>query len=125
MAEPLEETRSSLVFATEPVSSSLRHAISASDAAAAGRARRNGGEEDEGVLDEVEVQKGFTQLGKGLQFLHESAKLVHGNLTPEAVIINAKVRPCPQFSQGSADDEGHAGRLEALRLRTRSVPLLA
>jgi tRNA A-37 threonylcarbamoyl transferase component Bud32 len=49
------------------------------------------------VLDEVEVQKGFTQLGKGLQFMHESAKLVHGNLTPEAVIINAKVRLPPPF----------------------------
>lgn len=35
----------------------------------------------------------MSQLGKGLQFLHESAKLVHGNLTPEAVIINAKVSP--------------------------------
>ncbi|KAI9627698.1 hypothetical protein KEM48_012027 [Puccinia striiformis f. sp. tritici PST-130] len=41
-------------------------------------------------LDEVETQKGLLQIGKGLQFLHESAKLVHCNLTPEAIIINAK-----------------------------------
>ncbi|GAA5986364.1 hypothetical protein JCM11641_005356 [Rhodosporidiobolus odoratus] len=93
VTEPLEETRSSLTFATEPVTSSLRHAINASDAAASGNGR--GGsyatkEEQDAALDEVEVQKGFTQLAKGLQFLHESAKLVHGNLTPDAVIINAK-----------------------------------
>ncbi|GAA5916469.1 hypothetical protein JCM6882_006468 [Rhodosporidiobolus microsporus] len=93
MTEPMEETRSSIVFATEPVSSSLRHAINASDAAH--DSGRGGGsyrskEDQDAALDEVEIQKGFTQLGKGLQFLHESAKLVHGNLTPDAVIINAK-----------------------------------
>lgn len=56
-------------------------------------------EENDLELDEVEIQKGLSQLAKGLQFLHESAKLVHGNLTPEAVVINAKVSfsafPCP------------------------------
>jgi SCY1-like protein 2 len=30
------------------------------------------------------------QLGKGLEFLHESAGLVHANLTPEAVLVNGK-----------------------------------
>ncbi|KWU45604.1 hypothetical protein RHOSPDRAFT_10912, partial [Rhodotorula sp. JG-1b] len=109
MAEPMEESRSSITFATEPVTASLRHAIAASDSAfsasssssspepsssSAGRANssshyRNRADQDL-ELDEVEIQKGMSQLGKGLQFLHESAKLVHGNLTPEAVIINAK-----------------------------------
>ncbi|GAA6030581.1 hypothetical protein JCM8097_006219 [Rhodosporidiobolus ruineniae] len=92
MAEPMEETRSAIVFATEPVTSSLRHAINASDAAhdsSRGGSYRSK-EDHDAALDEVEIQKGFTQLAKGLQFLHESAKLVHGNLTPEAVIINAK-----------------------------------
>lgn len=62
-------------------------------------------EENDLELDEVEIQKGLSQLAKGLQFLHESAKLVHGNLTPEAVVINAKVSSCslllpstPRFS---------------------------
>ncbi|GAA6009457.1 hypothetical protein JCM10207_003789 [Rhodosporidiobolus poonsookiae] len=92
MAEPMEETRSSIVFATEPVTSALRQAINASDAAhdSTGRNSYRSKEEHDAALDEVEVQKGFTQLGKGLQFLHESAKLVHGNLTPDSVIINAK-----------------------------------
>ncbi|GAA5985753.1 hypothetical protein JCM10908_007097 [Rhodotorula pacifica] len=100
MAEPMEETRSTITFATEPVTASLRHAISASDSAhsssssadpSRANSYRNRQSQDQDLeLDEVEVQKGLSQLGKGLQFLHESARLVHGNLTPEAVIINAK-----------------------------------
>ncbi|POY75418.1 hypothetical protein BMF94_1488 [Rhodotorula taiwanensis] len=98
MAELMEETRSSITFATEPVTASLRHAIAASDAAhdasasasSASSAEYRSRPDQDLELDEVEVQKGLSQLGKGLQFLHESAKLVHGNLTPEAVIINAK-----------------------------------
>ena len=38
----------------------------------------------------LEIQKGLLQIAKGLEFLHESAKMVHGNLTPEAVFVNAK-----------------------------------
>lgn len=92
MLTPLRSS-SSITFATEPVTASLRHAISASASAADAtrRGRVNKGDEDL-ELDEVEIQKGLSQIGKGLQFLHESAKLVHGNLTPDSIIINAKVR---------------------------------
>uniref|UniRef100_A0A0K3CTW3 BY PROTMAP: gi/342319027/gb/EGU10979.1/ Other/SCY1 protein kinase [Rhodotorula glutinis ATCC 204091] n=1 Tax=Rhodotorula toruloides TaxID=5286 RepID=A0A0K3CTW3_RHOTO len=92
MAEPMEESRSTIMFATEPVTASLRQAINASDAAhdSSRRGSYRSKEEQDLELDEVEVQKGLSQLGKGLQFLHESAKLVHGNLRPESVIINAK-----------------------------------
>ena len=41
-------------------------------------------------IDELEIQKGLLQVAKGLEFLHESAGLVHGNLNPEAIYINAK-----------------------------------
>ncbi|KAI9233685.1 MAG: kinase-like domain-containing protein [Podila humilis] len=41
-------------------------------------------------LDELEVQKGLSQLGKGLQFCHNDAKIVHGNLVPDAIFVNAK-----------------------------------
>lgn len=89
-AHPADD-RSTITFATEPVAASLRSAIAAS--ASAHDSSRRGSrarEEDELELDEVEIQKGLSQLAKGLQFLHESAKLVHGNLTPDAVIINSK-----------------------------------
>ena len=43
-------------------------------------------------IDELEIQKGLLQISKALEFLHENAGLVHGNLTPDAVFVNAKVR---------------------------------
>lgn len=76
LQEPVEETRNGgLMFATEPVTASLASLLA-----------EKGGRE----MDELELQKGLLQLGKGLEFLHESAGLVHANLTPEAVLINAK-----------------------------------
>ncbi|KAF8906024.1 kinase-like protein [Gymnopilus junonius] len=74
MVEPLEETRSEIVFATEPVLASLQLAISHPNSMV--------------ELDEIEVQKGILQICKGLSFLHTSAKLIHSNLSPENVLIN-------------------------------------
>ncbi|KAK4053288.1 Protein kinase domain-containing protein ppk32 [Microbotryomycetes sp. JL221] len=82
MTEPVEETRSTISFATEPVTACLRHSISTT-----GRSNK---QRDDLELDEVEIQKGLSQIGKGLQFLHESVKLVHGNLTPDSIVINDK-----------------------------------
>jgi hypothetical protein len=42
----------------------------------------------------LEIQSGLASLTKALQFLHESAMIVHTNLTPQAVYINAKVCVC-------------------------------
>jgi hypothetical protein len=39
----------------------------------------------------LEIQKGIEQISKALEFLHDNAGLVHGNLTPDAVFVNAKV----------------------------------
>ncbi|PPQ66892.1 hypothetical protein CVT26_009832 [Gymnopilus dilepis] len=75
MVEPLEETRSEIVFATEPVLASLQLAISNPNTVV--------------ELDEIEIQKGVLQLCKGLSFLHTSAKLIHSNLSPESILINA------------------------------------
>lgn len=100
MVEPLEETRSEIVFATEPVLSSLQLAIP--DA--------TGRKSPSVELDEIEVrspfrskhldqvlkrflqiQKGILQLCKGLSFLHTSTKLVHSNVCSESVVINGAV----------------------------------
>ncbi|PWO01388.1 hypothetical protein FA09DRAFT_327316 [Tilletiopsis washingtonensis] len=79
--EPLEETRSELIFATEPVLAPLSAALLSGESA--GRAA-------DGVqLDEVEIQKGVLQVARALEFLH-TAKMVHGNLNTDAVLINAK-----------------------------------
>ncbi|KAF8604142.1 kinase-like protein [Ceratobasidium sp. AG-I] len=71
--------RSELVFATEPLLSTL--ALSIPDPSSR--------QKPQVELDEVEIQKGILQLAKGLSFLHTSARLVHSNLTPSSVLINA------------------------------------
>ncbi|KDQ16224.1 hypothetical protein BOTBODRAFT_54054 [Botryobasidium botryosum FD-172 SS1] len=78
IVEPLEETRSEITFATEPIMSTLLLAVNATP--------RSPGYVE---LDEIEIQKGILQLTKGLAFLHTSARLVHSNLTPNTIIINA------------------------------------
>ncbi|KAF7311612.1 Kinase-like protein [Mycena kentingensis (nom. inval.)] len=79
MVEPLEETRTELIFATEPILSSLELSIPGT-----GRASPIVD------LDEVEIQKGCLQLCRGLEFLHQSAQLIHSNLGPETIILNQK-----------------------------------
>ncbi|KAI0340500.1 kinase-like protein [Trametopsis cervina] len=78
VVEPLEETRTELVYATEPVLSSLHLSIPGSLQYV-----------PLVELDEVEIQKGILQLCKGLIFLHTSARLIHTNITPESIIINS------------------------------------
>lgn len=98
MVEPVEETRGEVVFATEPLLSSLSLSIP-------GAPRSKGLVE----LDEVEVgitihiagcvltlyifqiQKGMLQICKGLSFLHTSARRIHTNLNPETILINSSV----------------------------------
>lgn len=82
MVEPLEETRAELTFVTETVTGSLGNVLAAAKKAPAGA-----GEVD---LDEVEIQKGTLQVARGLSFLHTQAKSVHLNLSPDAILVNAK-----------------------------------
>ncbi|KAF2131778.1 hypothetical protein P153DRAFT_374556 [Dothidotthia symphoricarpi CBS 119687] len=103
LAEPVEETRGGgLMFATEHVTASLAGLLLEKDeqekaGGVGGRSSRYVVEESDGQkrrreveIDELEIQKGLLQVAKGLEFLHESAGLVHANLTPEAIFINAK-----------------------------------
>jgi SCY1-like protein 2 len=97
--EPVEETRNGgLMFATEPITASLGGLLKEKDAQEGGaRPSRFMIESPDGTrrrreveIDELEIQKGLLQIAKGLEFLHESAGLVHGNLNPEAIYINIK-----------------------------------
>ncbi|CAO2650564.1 Nn.00g018560.m01.CDS01 [Neocucurbitaria sp. VM-36] len=103
LVEPVEETRGGgLMFATEMVTASLAGLLQEKDeqekaGGVGGRRSRYVIEEADGQkrrreleIDELEIQKGLLQIAKGLEFLHESAGLVHANLTPEAIFINAK-----------------------------------
>jgi SCY1-like protein 2 len=90
LVEPIEETRGSLTFVTERVISNLQILVGGvDDLDGHSDSRGAGGRQKE--LDELEIQSGLASLTKGLQFLQESAMIVHSNLTPQAVFVNAKV----------------------------------
>lgn len=104
LVEPVEETRGGgLQFVTEPVTASLASLLQEKDdqersGGPGGRSSRFVTEDADGVrrrreleIDELEIQKGLLQISKALEFFHENAGLVHGNLTPEAILINSKV----------------------------------
>lgn len=108
MVEPLEETRTDLTFVTELVTASLQTLLNEASTGSTqpGRERSrhrppDGGANGSGSsanaargevdLDEVEVQKGVLQMSKALAFIHGPGKSVHLNLSPEAILINAKV----------------------------------
>ena len=89
LAEPVEDTRhGGLMFATEAIISTLASLLLDQDDRDRSNRSRSAGKEE--LIDELEIQKGLLQVAKGLEFLHESAGLVHGNLTPEAIYINQK-----------------------------------
>ncbi|KAK3303330.1 kinase-like domain-containing protein [Chaetomium strumarium] len=103
VVEPVEETRGGgLQFVAEAVTASLSGLLQEKDdqergGGVGGRASRYVTEDDDGrrrrreiEIDELEIQKGLLQISKALEFLHDNASLVHGNLTPDAVLINAK-----------------------------------
>ncbi|KAL6872995.1 kinase-like domain-containing protein [Trichoderma novae-zelandiae] len=103
LVEPVEETRGGgLQFVTEAVTASLSSLLQEKDeqersGGPGGRSSRYVTEDADGVrrrreieIDELEIQKGLLQISKALEFLHDNAGLVHGNLTPDAVLINAK-----------------------------------
>ncbi|KAI8806989.1 kinase-like domain-containing protein [Cladochytrium replicatum] len=85
LAEPLNDNRLILAFATEGLLCNLANALgdftnfSTNTAAFLQRTE----------MDELEIQKGLLQVVKGLEFLH-SNRIVHGNLTPSSIYINSK-----------------------------------
>ncbi|KAJ9151348.1 Protein kinase domain-containing protein ppk32 [Pleurostoma richardsiae] len=103
LVEPVEETRGGgLQFVTEAVTASLASLLQEKDdqeqhGGVGGRSSRYVTEDSDGTrrrreleIDELEIQKGLLQVSKALEFLHDNAGLVHGNLTPEGILINAK-----------------------------------
>ncbi|AEO64249.1 uncharacterized protein THITE_2060904, partial [Thermothielavioides terrestris NRRL 8126] len=106
VVEPVEETRGGgLQFIAEAVTASLSGLLQEKDdqergGGVGGRASRYVTEDADGnrrrrelEIDELEIQKGLLQVSKALEFMHDNAGLVHGNLTPDAILINAKAGP--------------------------------
>ncbi|RKO92122.1 kinase-like domain-containing protein [Blyttiomyces helicus] len=86
ITEALDDSRTALAFATEPLTSVLCNVLG--DFANF----RNVNKSDfrnAFDLDEIEIQKGILQLVTGLEFLHAN-RIIHACLSPEAIYINAK-----------------------------------
>ncbi|CAJ0854727.1 11189_t:CDS:10 [Entrophospora sp. SA101] len=85
VVEAVEESRTVITFATEPIIASLSNLLGNYD---------NLSPIPDDIrkfeMDELEIQKGLLQIGKGLQFCHNDAKIVHSNLVPEAIFVNVK-----------------------------------
>lgn len=79
---PLEESRESLAFATEPVFASLANVLG----------QMNNMPQPTNLSDfkffDIEIKYGLLQIGEGLAFLHNDMKLIHKNIAPESIIIN-------------------------------------
>ncbi|KAF5275855.1 hypothetical protein FQR65_LT04093 [Abscondita terminalis] len=79
---PLEESRESLAFATEPVFASLANILGETF-----NMPQPANLSDYKLYD-IEIKYGLLQIGEGLAFLHNDVKLLHRNICPESVIIN-------------------------------------
>ncbi|KAL3085801.1 hypothetical protein niasHT_034209 [Heterodera trifolii] len=80
MVKPLTESKDLLAFATEPVQCTLDKLYEHFEPEDAGGP----------LLEKLEMKRGILQLIEGLSYLHNNAKMLHGNLTPQAVFIAAK-----------------------------------
>ncbi|XP_056364849.1 SCY1-like protein 2 isoform X2 [Oenanthe melanoleuca] len=81
---PLEESRDCLAFCTEPVFASLANVLGSWDNLPSPLPS----DIKEYKLYDVETKYGLLQVSEGLSFLHSSVKMVHGNITPENIILN-------------------------------------
>ncbi|XP_069048922.1 SCY1-like protein 2 isoform X2 [Lepisosteus oculatus] len=81
---PLEESRDCLAFCTEPVFASLSNVLGQWD----NLPTPVPADIKEYKLYDVETKYGLLQISEGLSFLHSGVKMVHGNLTPENIILN-------------------------------------
>ncbi|XP_072124302.1 SCY1-like protein 2 [Mobula birostris] len=81
---PLEESRDCLAFCTEPIFASLANVLGCYEHLPSPVPA----EIKEHKLYDVEIKYGLLQVCEGLSFLHSSVKMIHGNLTPENIILN-------------------------------------
>ncbi|KDR18011.1 hypothetical protein L798_07802, partial [Zootermopsis nevadensis] len=81
---PLEESRESLAFATEPVFASLANIVGFTENMPSPQPSQLKNYN----LFEVEIKYGLLQVGEGMAFLHSDVKLLHHNICPEVIVVN-------------------------------------
>eukprot|EP01134_Creolimax_fragrantissima_P006272 CFRG6272T1 len=83
---PLEETKDTLMFVTEVVVASVANLMGKYDNIGSGLSLSI----KEYSLTDVDKQLGLLQVAEGLNFCHKSARLVHANLSLEALFVDSK-----------------------------------
>lgn len=80
---PMEESRDSIAFVTEPILASLANYLgNYSNMPTLTESTQFPS------LHEIEIKYGLMQLMEGLQFLHTDVKMIHRNICPESIVIN-------------------------------------
>lgn len=83
---PLEESRDSLAFVTEPIYASLSNILGNHTNMPSPAETQTPNQFHQ--LHEIEIKYGLIQLMEGLQFIHNDMKMIHRNICPESIIIN-------------------------------------
>lgn len=84
---PLEESRDSIAFVTEPILASLSN-ILGNYTNMPSLSEITSSTNQLAQLHEIEIKYGLIQLMEGLQFLHADMKMIHRNICPESIIVN-------------------------------------
>lgn len=84
---PLEESRDTIAFVTEPIIASLSNYF--------GNHTNMPSPVEVSTtqfppLHDIEIKYGLFQIMEGLQFLHSDMKMIHRNICPESIIINVE-----------------------------------
>ncbi|RWS03512.1 SCY1-like protein 2 [Dinothrombium tinctorium] len=86
VSHPLEESRESLAFATEPVFASLANLLGAHENMPSPLPQDLVNYE----FYDVEIKYGLLFISEALAFLHNDVKLLHRNICPEIIMVNKK-----------------------------------
>uniref|UniRef100_A0A5S6QXH9 Protein kinase domain-containing protein n=1 Tax=Trichuris muris TaxID=70415 RepID=A0A5S6QXH9_TRIMR len=83
---PLEESRDSLAFCTEPVFASVANLLGRIDNMPSILPT----EISDFTFEEAEIQHGLYTLVQALSFLHQDVKMLHNNICPESVLVTKR-----------------------------------
>eukprot|EP01133_Synstelium_polycarpum_P006778 gene6778-7880_t len=91
MVSPVEDVKTALYFATEPILATLaglmeQHRSRQKSSSVAS------GTQSQLAFEELEIQLGISQLLEGVHFLNTTAKLLHRNISPESIYITKSMR---------------------------------
>lgn len=84
LIEPLDESKGTMRFVTEALTSSLQHMIDLNSSGAGSSALESG------ELDEIVIQKGLLQISEALSFIHTVGNFVHLDIQPSSILVNVK-----------------------------------